>query len=241
VRTVRAIKEVDPHAVMVHVEAAGLIRPGSSEHEPLAQVHGHRRFMFLDLVTGRVDQNHSLYDWLRMHGATTADFDFLTEQAIGLDILGLNFYPQWSTKQIRRRKNGAMYLANTERAGANFAELIMDYYERYHVPIMITETSARNGLRIKQRWLKSSVTTIRHLRAAGVPVLGYTWFPLFTMVNWDYRRGRRSLGAYLIELGLFESLTEDGQLRYVATRLVEQFRSYTEEPVHWVGDLNLDA
>lgn len=75
---------------------------------------------------------------------------------------------------------------------------------------------------------------ICELRSRGVPVLGYTWFPLFTMVDWRYRFGRGPLEEYRLDLGLY---TLDGAARWSATPLVEQFRSYVADPESAVGTL----
>jgi hypothetical protein len=107
---------------------------------------------------------------------------------------------------------------------------------------MITETSAAGTHAVKGRWLDTTVAAVKRLRQQGVPVLGYTWFPLFTMVDWRYRTGRGPLQDYLIELGLYESrLTDAGILRYAPTELVERYRSFTVDPHAAIGDLQKDA
>jgi beta-glucosidase len=236
-RTVRALKAVDPSFVMVHVEAAGLTRAARAELEPLAAEQRRRGFLFYDLISGRVNPQHPLFGWLLTNGVSYTTLHQLTEQAIEIDVMGLNFYPQWSTQQIGLNDKGGLYYRKVERDGAGFRGMITDYYERYRVPIMITETSAKDRLSIKRRWLQASVAAVRTLRQTGVPVIGYTWFPLFTMVDWRYRTGRRRMHEYLIELGLYESQrTEDNQLRYVPTELVDQFRALTLDPSSAVGD-----
>ncbi|HEX6291248.1 MAG TPA: family 1 glycosylhydrolase [Herpetosiphonaceae bacterium] len=237
VRTVRAIRAVDPSAVMVHVEAAGLTRAARAELEPLAVEQRRRGFLFYDLITGRVDGSHPLLSWLLTNGVSYTALQQLAEQAIDLDVMGLNFYPQWSTQQIGLNAQGRISYRSIEQDGAGFHELIADYYERYNAPIMITETSAKDGIAIKQRWLDASVTTVRALRQAGVPVIGYTWFPLFTMIDWRYRTGRRSLDDYLIELGLYESAPTTTGLCYVETPLVARFKALTLDPAAAIGEL----
>lgn len=242
VKTVQALKEVDPHAVMVHVEAAGLTRAAQEELEPLAAEYRRRDYLFLDLVSGRVTGRHPLFGWLLNNGVSWNDLRFLSEHAVGLDIVGLNFYPQWSTRQLITNAQGRLQSRLVEQDGAGFAELIGGFWERYGAPIMITETSAKQGIAIKRRWLESSVAAIGRLRAEGVPVLGYTWFPLFTMVDWRYRTGTGPRNDYLIELGLYESeIGLDGALHYQPTALVEQFRGYAMHPGPVVGDLCIDV
>lgn len=237
VRTVRAIQSVDPTAIMVHVEAAGLTRSARAELEPLAIEQQRRGFLFYDLITGRVDSSHPLFGWLLNNGVSYPALEWLAQHAIPIDVMGLNFYPQWSTQQVDLNQRGTIRYRLVERDGTGFSELIQSYYDRYRAPIMITETSAKHGLAIKQRWLDTSVATIRELRRSGVPVIGYTWFPLFTMVDWRYRTGQRQLEEYFVELGLYErGSSADGE-RYVSTPLVAQFREFTRNPAAAVGDL----
>ena len=124
-----------------------------------------------------------------------------------------------------------------EQDGAGFTGLIQDYWDRFRVPIMVTETSARGDEAIRARWLEASVAAIRELRARGVPVLGYTWFPLFTMIDWRYRFGRGPLEEYRLELGLYTLSPESVASRWRATPLVEQFHSYVSDPEAAIGSL----
>lgn len=242
VKTVQAIKEVDPRAVMVHVEAASLTRAAHEELEVLVAEYRQRDYLFLDLVSGRVTGQHPLLGWLLSNRVSWNDLRFLSEHAIALDVVGVNFYPQWSTRQLAFNAQGRLQSQICERDGAGFAELIGGFWERYRAPLMITETSAKQGITIKRRWLETSVAAIGRLRDQGVPVLGYTWFPLFTMVDWRYRSGTGPRNDYLIELGLYESeIGADGSLLYRPTALVEQFRDYAMNPGPVVGDLRVDA
>lgn len=208
--------------------------------EPLAVERHHRGYLFFDLLTGRLDTDHPLRPWLLRNGVTEAQLARRQAETVPIEVMGLNFYPQWSTKQLSLDAQGGWRLRNVEHRGPGFAALLRDFYERYRRPILITETSAKNSLAIKRRWLEQSVATTRTLRAAGVPVIGYTWFPLFSMIDWRYRKGKRPAEHYLIELGLYESRrAPDGTLRYVPTELVERFRALSRDPHAAVGDLKL--
>ncbi|HYN90166.1 MAG TPA: hypothetical protein VER55_16645, partial [Ardenticatenaceae bacterium] len=158
-----------------------------------------------------------------------------------LDVVGLNFYPQWSTKQIYVDKAGRVVRRNVEKEGSGFAELIEDFYQRYRAPILITETSAKGSHEVRARWLHSSVATIKQLRSDGVPVYGYTWFPLTTMIDWAYRKGRRPLEEYRIELGLYSLNGATPGGRWEASPLVEQYRRYVQNSAEAVGTLRQDA
>jgi beta-glucosidase/6-phospho-beta-glucosidase/beta-galactosidase len=236
VRTVEAIKGIQPDATMVHVEATGMSRAAREDLAPLALEEQRRGFLCYDLLTGRVTPDHPLFTWLVRNGAPPDDLRDLARAPLALDVLGLNFYPQWSTRQIAVDAKGQLVSRVAEKDGAGFANLIEDFYRRYNVPIMITETSAKGRESIRSRWLDTSLAAIKRLRSAGVPVLGYTWFPMFTMIDWRYRTSRGPLDEYKIELGLFT--LGDGDTRWRATPLVEQFRRCVENPVEAIGTLS---
>ena len=170
VLTVNAIKEIDPSSLMVHVEATGLTRTVREDLAVLANEETHRGYLCYDLITGRIDHNHLLFPWLVRNGASPDDLAELQRNPIPLDVIGLNFYPQWSTKQLYLDKRGRIAFREIEPDGTGFVELIRDYYERYRVPVMITETSAVGTDEVRERWLESSLSMIKDLtyrRRAG--------------------------------------------------------------------------
>ena len=107
------------------------------------------------------------------------------------------------------------------------------------VPVVVTETSAFGTDEVRARWLESSVAEVRRLRGQGIPILGYTWFPMLTMIDWKYRLGRKPREAYRIDLGLYtcHEPGDPGAGRWKPTPLVEQLRGYVRDPVRAVGHL----
>jgi beta-glucosidase len=233
-RTVEALKKVDPGSLMVHVETSGLARATRADLEALAVEDKRRSFLAYDLLTGRVTPDHPLFTWLLRNGAGPEELVSIRSNAIPLDAIGLNFYPHWSTQQISVNRRGWLAWRAVEQDGAGFVELVEDYWRRYEVPILITETSVAGSPAVRSRWLEASVAAVKKLRGEGVPVLGYTWFPLFTMINWKYRTGRRPLDHYRLELGLY-TLSDNGTGRWTPTPLVDQFRGLAADPEMSVG------
>ncbi len=233
--TSAAIKAADPSAILVHVEATGISRAAHADLEALALEDQHRGFLCYDLLTGRVTAQHPLFGWLLRNGANAHDLASFALSPIALDVLGLNFYPQWSTQQISVDSRGRLVYRAAEKDGSGFAALIEGFYRRYNLPILVTETSAKGNDQLRAAWLAASVGAIRQLRGAGVPVLGYTWFPLFTMIDWRYRLGREPLERYYLELGMYRR--GHAEQRWRATPLVQQFQRYIAHPAEAVGEL----
>jgi beta-glucosidase len=237
VRTVKALKDIDPSSVMVHVEAAGLTRTVREDLTSVAREEQFRGYLCYDLISGRLTHDHLLFSWLVRNGASPDALDEISRNPIDLDVIGLNFYPQWSTKLLYIDKRGRLAFSETEPEGDGFKELITHYYERYKVPIMITETSAVGSDEVRERWLESSVSMIHDLRSSGVPVIGYTWFPLFTMIDWRYRFGQEALEDFYLELGLYRLNREAASPRWLPTPLVDRFKQFVAESGRFVGDL----
>jgi hypothetical protein len=63
------------------------------------------------------------------------------------------------------------------------------------------------------------------LRAAGVPVLGYTWWPLFSLVAWSYRESLAPLDRYWVHMGLWDlARAPNGRLQRVRTPVADAYR-----------------
>ncbi|HJS51836.1 MAG TPA: family 1 glycosylhydrolase [Pyrinomonadaceae bacterium] len=237
IHTVKALKQIDPFSVMVHVEASGLTRTAREDLAAVAREEKFRGYLCYDLVSGRLTHDHVLFAWLVRNGASPDVLEEIARNPADLDVLGLNFYPQWSTKLLYIDKRGRLAFSETEPEGDGFKELITHYHERYNVPIMITETSAVGSDEIRQRWLESSVSMIRDLRSGGIPVIGYTWFPLFTMIDWRYRFSTEPAESFHLELGLYRLNRERSAQRWQATPLVDQIRSYIHDPERSIGNI----
>lgn len=237
VRTVESIAAIQPDSVMVHVEATGLTRTIREDLAPLAREERHRGYLCYDLISGRITHDHLLYSWLVRNGASPDDLQELRERKIDLDVIGMNFYPQWSTKQLYINEKGEIAFREVEHEGKGFVELITNYYERYRRPIMITETSAVGSVEVREKWLESSVSMIRRLREKNVPVIGYTWFPLFTMIDWRYRFETGPLADYYLELGLYNINRKAPRPRWIETPLARKMKSYIKNSREMVGEL----
>ena len=96
----------------------------ASRTEPMAIEDQHALFLIYDLLTGRVTSEHPLFSWLVRNGASLNDLAALKQNAITLDLLGLNFYPQWSTLRLYLNAQGQAVRRTTERKGEGFTEMI---------------------------------------------------------------------------------------------------------------------
>jgi beta-glucosidase len=233
--TVNALRGEQPGMRTVQVEA--LWHNWTRDESLKARVEQDmaQQFLGFDLATGRVNETHSLYPYLRENGASEPELAWLRENGVNFDIFGANYYP-WSYGEKAARKNGGLYTIRRRTHGATLSTVVKAAWDRYGLPIMITETSAKESVEGRARWMDQTITAVHDLREMGVAVVGYTWFPLFTMLDWKYRTGTRPIDDYLLHLGLYDAaFSEQRVLQRHATDLVARYKGHTARPVPALG------
>lgn len=224
VKTVRALNELRDDILAVHVDATDLYE----SPDPGLQEEVKRRqeivFLALDLISGRITPGHPLYSWLLKNELSKEKLESFTQLAVKLDFIGINLYPLFSQK-ILSRSAGRLRIRMPYASAEIIPRLARLYWDRYHTPLFISETASEGSVARREAWLRDSVAAVREVRASGIPLVGYTWWPMFSLVTWGYRQGRNPPEHYLKKMGLWDLQdTADGRLQRIPTRLVQQYR-----------------
>ncbi len=236
VLTSQAIRAEQPDAVLVQVEALWRTETDDEALKDEVAASNERQYLCFDLTTGRLGDTHPLLPYLRRHGVDDHDLTWFKDQAVAFDVFGANFYP-WSYNRLVIDGKGKARRAPHPTTGGRIEHVLREAHQRSGLPVMITETSARAPVSGRATWMDETIDVVRRLRREGLPVVGYTWFPAFTMIDWAYRRGRRPLRDYLLHLGLYDSAYDTkGLLVRHATELVERFRRHMATPMPDVGE-----
>jgi beta-glucosidase len=231
VSTVEALHEVDPEILPVHVDATDLYRAKDETDPQLMAEAEHRQelvFLALDLVSGRVTHGHPLMDWLGRHGFTDTDHQWFQEHAVSLPFVGINLYPMFTQKLVTKTPRGGTRIVMRYADGSLIEKLSQLYWNRYHAPLFISETASVGSVRKRKDWLDASVSAVARTRAKEIPLIGYTWWPLFALVTWAYRQGSRPPNDYLVQMGLWDL---DPALNRVSTPLVEAYQDYVRRGI----------
>jgi beta-glucosidase len=229
VETQRAVREHVPEATLVHVEAA-FRYVGALERED-ARLLLDRRFLAEDLLCGRVDAGHPLTDYLLGHGFSEDDLAWFHDHTALPDVMGINYYPNLSTEEFSATHDyhGGPWDPRPRRDDGveGLEDVVRTWSERYGAPIFVAETChPGSDVERRLRWLDDSVAALLRLRADGVSVVGYTWWPLFDMIDWRYREGTDPVARYLLPSGLY-ALDGTDSLARQPTKLVERFRKHS--------------
>src|SRR5262249_6617104 len=110
------------------------------------------------------------------------------------------------------------------------------YWQRYGIPLMLTETSIEGQPINREIWLEQCVEDVGRLRQGGIPMVGLIWWPMLDQSAWDGGLTRRIGKIYAVGL-LNLKRQRDGTLSRNPTLLVKLFKRYAESGDQAVGAL----
>jgi beta-glucosidase/6-phospho-beta-glucosidase/beta-galactosidase len=206
-RASRAIRQAIPGATIVHVEAAKIVTTSAPELEAEVALERERAWLPTDLVFGRVDESHPMWGWLLEHGASPGTLRDCSDQTTAADVVGINFYPQYSVRELMVQDGRTVQVAGGGTAD-HLTGLLAAFARRYERPVAVTETSYDGEDRSRVRWLRESVKATLRAQSPGVDVWGYTWWPLFDFVDWGI-----AAGGYPLEDIVVRQVDSDGSDR----------------------------
>lgn len=225
-KTVAALRSVDAEIVAYHVDATDIYETKDPDLDGEAERRRAIVFLALDLVSGRVAEDHSLFAWLASLTGDRDAIERLRERPTPPEVIGLNLYPLFTRKKLERDRNGKLRIRMPYSEHGLIEGVASAYHGRFGVPLMISEVATAGSASKRLAWLKGSLQSVRTLRAEGVPVVGYTWWPMLALVTWAWRQGHRSVADHLMQMGLWDL---DPQLNRIPTPLVEAYRQMTRQ------------
>ena len=175
------ILKVRHDAIFIQSEASGYYHASGPEAIAPAEIMNARRFLPLDLNYG-IRVNSDMYEYLMDNGMTRDEYHFFLDNHLKHHcIMGNDYYV---TNEHRVSKDGT-----TEPVGEIFGyeEITTQYYNRYVLPVMHTETNLNEGPKGDEavKWLWKEWANVLRVRNNGVPIVGFTWYSLTDQVDWD--------------------------------------------------------
>jgi beta-glucosidase/6-phospho-beta-glucosidase/beta-galactosidase len=92
-RGIRAIRKTQPEATVLLCDASENYKTRVESLHKEVRRRNLRRFIVMDLLTGRVDRDHPLYTWITSYGLSELDLQWFRTNPQQPDILGLDYYP----------------------------------------------------------------------------------------------------------------------------------------------------
>ena len=176
-----AILDVRPDAFFVQSESSEYFHASRPAAIRPAELRNAERFLSLDLNYG-IRVNSEMYEYLMSNGMTVDEYRFfMTRRLKHHCIMGNDYY--W-TNEHRVSADG-----RTRAAGEVFGydEITRQYHDRYHLPVMHTETNLAQGEQGDEavNWLWRQWASVLRVRNSGVPIVGFTWYSLTDQTDWD--------------------------------------------------------
>ncbi len=194
----RVIRDIAPNAKLVQTEDLGYVS-GTPELREQIDFENERRFASYDLLCGRVDVDSAFFRWAAAHGFSLrrADLDAMYSPP---DILGLNYYVTGERfldhridayPGVAAAGNGRMRYVDVEavrvqrQALRGICVLAREVWERYRLPVAITESHLGDRFDEQLRWLQECYNEVQALAQYGADVRAFTVWSLLGAYDWD--------------------------------------------------------
>lgn len=245
----REIRRVNPRARLLQTEDLGLTlcTPGLTAQ---AQFENHRRFASFDLLCGRVDRDWPLYGYFRRSGISERELAALRDEPPP-DLLGANHYVT-SARLLDQRiehyrpdrigGNGRQAYVDVEAVrvcAAGFvdpARLLGQLWDRYGIPIAITEVALAGPADEQIRWFKELWNAAQRCRERGVDLRAITSWSLLGAFDWHclvtHDHDCYEPGAFDVSDGTPRLTALGGYLREVANGRPDQHAALAQ-PGWW--------
>ncbi|MBD2767314.1 family 1 glycosylhydrolase [Hymenobacter sp. BT664] len=221
--SMKAIREIIPHAQLVQTEDLAQVHSTPALRYQ-ADFENHRRWLSFDILCGKVTPAHPFWNYLCQHGATEAELQTWLDDPCPPQVMGLNHYltserfldeDLGSYWPCHAASNHRQRYADVEavRVGggvqlAGVTSLLLQAWQRYHLPLAITEAHLNCTREEQVRWLNYVWEAAHAARRQGADVCAVTAWSLFGAYDWDSLLTR---AANSYETGVFD--VRSGQLR----------------------------
>jgi dTDP-4-dehydrorhamnose reductase len=224
IMAMNAIRTVNADAQLVFTEDLGYTH-STIDLQDQADYENHRRWLSIDLICGKVIPAHPLWEHMIGQGISISDLEYFIKHPMKPDILGFNYYIT-SERFIDTRLdlypvdnhggNGCLAYADTEAIRSNTSilgaeQLLREAWQRYDIPMAITEAHINCGREDQLRWLQLCWDTATILKNDNIDIRGVTAWAMFGAHGWN-KLLTGPPGEY--ESGVFE--LRSGKLRPTA-------------------------
>ena len=199
VLSMRAIRNVNPDAKLVQTDDLGKTY-STPEMAHVADFYNERRWLAWDLLCGMVGPEHKLWKYLMKTGIAAEEFLWFRDNPCPPDIIGVNYYvtserwldhrPERFPEHHRGMADGkpcadieASRVLATPTAG--IAPLLAEIWDRYRIPLAVTEAHIDANREDQLRWLLEIWEAAQQSQRNGVDVRAVTVWSLLGSFDWN--------------------------------------------------------
>lgn len=215
VLAMRSIREVNPSARLIQTEDLGRTS-GTALLAYQAEFENERRWLTFDLLSGQLDATKPIWQYLRWLGIEASELEWFLENRCPPDVVGVNHYitsERFLDERANRYPaefqggNGRHIYADVEAVRvcaegvAGPKAILKEAWERYHLPLAITEVHLGCTREEQLRWLKEAWLAALNLKDEEVDIRAVTAWAAFGTFDWNTLLTSES-GCY--EPGIFD-------------------------------------
>lgn len=214
--SMKAIREINPNAQLVQTEDLGKTY-STPKLTYQAQLENERRWLSLDLLCGYITPTHPMWSYLRYCGLSEEELEEGCQNSYcPPDIIGINHYltsdrfldehtenyPAWT-----HGGNGWEKYTDVEavrvcaQSVAGPYTLLKEAWERYRLPLAVTEVHLHCTREEQLRWLYEVWNTAQKLQSEDVDIRAIAAWALLGSYDWN-NLVTRPVGHY--ESGVFD-------------------------------------
>jgi dTDP-4-dehydrorhamnose reductase len=199
VLSMRAIRAVNPNAKLVQTDDLSRTY-GTPEMAEMANFFNERRWLGWDMLCGKIDPGHALWDYLLEHGAGADELLWFKDNACPPDIIGVNYYitsERWLDHRVERypERYRTNYLgiphADIEcprvlaTPTPGIGPLLQETWDRYGLPVAVTEAHIDANREDQLRWLVEIWNAAKKVQQGGADIRAVTVWALLGSFDWN--------------------------------------------------------
>jgi len=197
--SMRSIRKVNPEARLIQTEDLGKTF-STLTLAYQAQFENERRWLTFDLLCGHVVPGSAMWEYLRWVGVEANELEWFLENRYSPDVVGINHYitsERFLDERVSRYPaafhggNGQHVYADVEAVRvcaegvAGPKALMKEAWERYQLPLAITEVHLGCTREEQLRWLNEVWNASLDLRAEAIDIRAVTAWAAFGAFDWN--------------------------------------------------------
>lgn len=197
VLSMKAIRKINPSAKLVQTEdLAKTHSTGLLKYQ--ANFENKRRWLTFDILCGKVNKNHFFWKYFISLGIKKKVLEFFIENPCPPDIMGFNYYvtsERYLDEKIHlypdffqggnEKHLYADLIAVRYGKAAGLKNLLSEAWERYHLPMALTEVHLNCTREEQMRWFKEAWDICCGLKKNGINIKAVTAWSILGAFDWN--------------------------------------------------------
>lgn len=197
--SMQAVNSINANAQLVQTEDICKIYSTKSLKYQ-ADFENQRRWLTYDILLGKLNAKHPLWNYFIESGTRSQDLEYFIKNKLTPGICGFNYYVTSERYLDHRRSlypacfhggNGRQKYTDVEAVRANIpqalnpGELLREAWERYHLPIALTEVHMACTREEQLRWFHEVYQAAVKLKREGVDIRALTAWSFLGSFDWN--------------------------------------------------------